>query len=35
MKIYIYGNPTPIRREFKRGTDLIGVQKVLAQFIVK
>jgi hypothetical protein len=35
MKIYIYGNPTPIRREFKRGTDLVGVQKVLAQFIVK
>jgi hypothetical protein len=35
MKIYISGNPTPIQREFKRGTDIIGVQKVLAGFILK
>ncbi|MEN4040807.1 MAG: PH domain-containing protein [Anaerolineaceae bacterium] len=35
MKIYISGNPTPIQREFKRGTDIIGVQKTLAQFILK
>jgi hypothetical protein len=35
MKIYISGNPTPIQREFKRGTDIVGVQKVLAQFILK
>jgi Bacterial PH domain len=35
MKIYISGNPTPIRREFKRGTDIVGVQKVLAGFILK
>ena len=35
MKIYISGNPTPIQREFKRGTDIVGVQKVLAQFVLK
>lgn len=35
MKIYISGNPTPIQREFKRGTDIIGVQKILAQCILK
>jgi hypothetical protein len=35
MKIYISGNPTPIQREFKRGTDIVGVQKVLAGLILK
>lgn len=28
MKIYISGNMTPIEREFKRGTDVQGVQKL-------
>lgn len=35
MKIYISGNMNPIEREFKRGTDIQGVQKTLAQFILK
>jgi hypothetical protein len=35
MKIYISGNPTPIEREFRRGTDIVGVQKILAQCILK
>jgi hypothetical protein len=35
MKIYISGNPTPIQREFKRGTNIVGVQIVLAGFILK
>ena len=35
MKIYISGNMTPIEREFKRGNDIQGVQKTLAQFILK
>lgn len=35
MKIYISGNPTPIQREFKRGTDIVGVQKVLAGYVLK
>ena len=35
MKIYISGNMNPIQREFKRGADIKGVQKTLAQFILK
>lgn len=35
MKIYISGNMTPIEREFKRGTDIQGVQKTLAEFILR
>ncbi|HNT77776.1 MAG TPA: PH domain-containing protein [Anaerolineae bacterium] len=35
MKIYISGNMTPIEREFKRGTDIVGVQKILAQYVLK
>jgi hypothetical protein len=35
MKIYISGNMHPIEREFKRGADIRGVQKTLAQFIMK
>jgi len=34
MKIYISGNMTPFEREFRRGTDIQGVQKTLAQFIL-
>ena len=35
MFIYIIGYPTPIQRDFKRGTDLVGVQKTLARFILQ
>lgn len=35
MKIYISGNMNPIQREFKRGTDVKGVQKILAEFILR
>jgi hypothetical protein len=35
MKIYISGNMNPIQREFRRGADIKGVQKTLAQFILK
>lgn len=31
MKIYISSNPEPIQYEFRRGTDVVGVQKTLAQ----
>lgn len=34
MKIYISGNPVPIEREFKRGTDIVAVQKTLAEHIL-
>jgi hypothetical protein len=35
MKIFISGNMTPFEREFKRGTDIKGVQRTLAEFILK
>ena len=35
LKIYISGNANPIQREFKKGTDIVGVQKMLAQFVLK
>lgn len=35
MKIYISGNMNPIQREFKREADIQGVQKTLAEFILK
>ncbi|HJS17484.1 MAG TPA: PH domain-containing protein [Anaerolineales bacterium] len=35
LKIFISGNDTPIQRQFKKGTDIIGVQKMLAQFVLK
>ena len=35
LKIYISSNPMPIEREFKRGTDLVGVQKMLAHFVLR
>jgi hypothetical protein len=34
MKIYISSNPNPIEREFKRGADIIGVQRTLAQYLL-
>lgn len=34
MRISISGNPTPFQREFKRGTDVVSVQKTLAEFIL-
>lgn len=35
LKIYVSSNPIPIQREFKRGTDIIGVQKTLAQYLLR
>ncbi len=35
LKIYISGNMNPIQREFKRGADIQGVQKTLAQFVLR
>jgi hypothetical protein len=34
LKIYISGNAVPIKQEFKKGTDIVGVQKMLAQFVL-
>ncbi len=35
LKIYISGNPVPYQREFKKGSDVLGVQKMLAQCVLK
>lgn len=35
LKIYVSGNAMPIKQEFKKGTDIVGVQKMLAQFVLK
>jgi len=35
MKIYISGNMTPFQREFKRGTDIKGVQQWLAFYVLR
>ena len=35
LKIYVSGNSMPIQRDFKKGADIIGVQKMLAQFVLK
>ncbi len=35
LKIYISGNAMPIKREFKKGTDIAGVQKMLARFVLQ
>ena len=35
LKIYISSNPTPIEREFKKGTDIIGVQRMLAEAVLR
>lgn len=35
LKIYISGNMNPFEREFRKGTDIKGVQKMLAHFILQ
>jgi hypothetical protein len=35
LKIWVAGGHEPIKREFKKGTDIIGVQKSLAEYILK
>jgi hypothetical protein len=33
LKIWLSGSSTPIEREFKRGTNIVDVQKTLAQYV--
>jgi hypothetical protein len=35
LKIYISSNPTPVKKEFKKGTDIIQLQKLLATYILQ
>ena len=34
LKIYISSNPTPLKKEFKKVTDIIQLQKLLATYVV-
>ena len=34
LKVWISGSSTPIQRQFKKGTDIVGVQKTLAQHVL-
>ncbi len=35
LKIWFSGSPEPLQKEFKKGTDILGVQKILAQYTTK
>ena len=35
LKIYISSNPHPIKKEFKRGTDIVQLQKMLAGYVLQ
>jgi hypothetical protein len=34
LKIWISSNPLPMKKEFKKGTDIIGIQKLLATYLL-
>jgi hypothetical protein len=34
MKIYISGNPTPIKKEFRGRTDIVQIQRMLAAYVL-
>ena len=34
LKIYISSNPTPLKKEFKKGTDILQIQKLLATYVI-
>jgi hypothetical protein len=35
LKIWISSNPLPLKKEFKKGTDVIGIQKLLAAHLFR
>jgi len=35
LKIYISSNPIPLQKEFKKGTDIVQLQKLLATYIMQ
>jgi len=34
LKIYVSSNPIPLKKEFKKGTDIVQLQKLLASYIL-
>lgn len=35
LKIWISGNPTPFAKEFRKGSNILGVQRTLAQYVLR
>lgn len=34
LRIWISSNPAPLKKEFKKGTDIIAIQKLLATYLL-
>lgn len=34
LRIWISSNPVPVKKEFKKGTDIIAIQKYLATYVL-
>ena len=34
LKIWVSGDPEPIEKEFRKGTDILGLQKTLAHYVL-
>jgi hypothetical protein len=34
LKIYISSNPIPLKKEFKKGTDILQIQKLLSTYVI-
>ena len=34
LKIWISSNPVPLKKEFRNGTDIVAIQKLLASYIL-
>lgn len=35
LKIWISSNPLPLKKEFKKGTDIIAIQKLLGTYLLR
>lgn len=35
LRIWVSGSHEPIEKEFKKGSDIVGIQKTLAQYVLK
>mgnify|MGYP001278467367 CR=1 FL=1 len=34
LHVWVSGHPTPIHKKFRSGTDIVGIQKMLAYFVL-
>lgn len=35
LKLWVHGSSTPIQKEFKKGVDVVGLQKTLAYYVLR